>query len=60
MAFQTCSSCPTPGKCRAAGKCLNKTSDSKKMGKKRSGKGSLDRPINRERTTSDPSGKYNA
>ena len=33
MAFQTCSTCPTPGKCRAAGKCLNAKKSTKTMGK---------------------------
>ena len=23
-AFKPCSGCPTPGKCKAAGKCMNK------------------------------------
>lgn len=33
MAFKTCSTCPTPGKCRAAGKCLNPKKSTKTMGK---------------------------
>lgn len=39
MAFQTCSSCPTPGKCRAAGKCLNKGKTVKTMGGSKGGYG---------------------
>ena len=31
--MKVCSNCPSPGKCRAAGKCLNKPSGSKTMGK---------------------------
>ncbi len=33
MAFKTCATCPTPGKCRAAGKCLNPKKSTKTMGK---------------------------
>lgn len=31
--MKTCPSCPTPAKCRAAGKCLNPKKTSKTMGK---------------------------
>ena len=33
--FKTCSSCPYPGKCRAAGKCLKQKKDAKTMGKQK-------------------------
>ena len=29
--MEVCKTCPTPGKCREAGKCLNKKKTSKKM-----------------------------
>lgn len=34
-----CKSCPYPGKCKAAGKCLNPPKGSKTMGNKKSGYG---------------------
>jgi len=33
MAFKTCSNCPTPAKCREAGKCMKQPKTSKTMGK---------------------------
>lgn len=30
--MKTCAGCPTPGKCRAAGKCLNPKKSTKTMG----------------------------
>lgn len=39
MAFKTCSSCPTPAKCRSAGKCLNKGKSTKTMGSSKGGYG---------------------
>ena len=52
--MKTCASCPTPAKCRSAGKCLNPKKSSKKMGKT-----DPKHRMNTERTTSNPSGKYN-
>jgi hypothetical protein len=46
MAFTNCSTCPTPAKCREAGKCLNKKKVTKKMSKK-----DPRHPMNAERTT---------
>lgn len=37
--MKTCATCPFPGKCRAAGKCLAGKKDSKKMGKGKGYKG---------------------
>lgn len=37
--MKLCSSCPTPGKCRAAGKCLNKGKSVKTMGGSKGGYG---------------------
>ena len=34
-----CKQCPYPGKCRAAGKCLNPPKGGKTMGSKKSGYG---------------------
>ncbi len=31
--MKICATCPTPGKCRAAGKCLNPKKSTKTMGK---------------------------
>lgn len=33
--MKTCPSCPYPGKCKAAGKCLRKPKDNKTMGNKK-------------------------
>jgi hypothetical protein len=58
--MQTCKDCPTPGKCREAGKCLNKKKTTKKMAtpKRKPRHANPNHPMNTERTTSNPSGKY--
>lgn len=54
MAFKTCSTCPTPGKCREAGKCLNKKPESRKMAtpKSKPRYANPKHPMNSERTGS--------
>lgn len=37
--MKTCPSCPYPGKCKAAGKCLKAPKDNKTMGSKKGGYG---------------------
>ena len=37
--MKTCPSCPYPGKCKAAGKCLKAPKDNKTMGSKKVGYG---------------------
>lgn len=51
--MQTCKDCPTPGKCREAGKCLNKTKTTKKMAvpKSKPRHANPNHRMNTERTT---------
>ena len=51
--MKACATCPTPAKCREAGKCLNKKKTTKKMAtpKSKPKYANPKHPMNAERTT---------